>query len=47
VTGLVSEIHPDRDVINKDSSEDFVFVVKALATAIVTQLFSYIVGRGI
>ncbi|KAK4095957.1 hypothetical protein N658DRAFT_502103 [Parathielavia hyrcaniae] len=47
VTGLVSEIQPDRDVINKDGGEDFAFAAKALATAVVTQLFSYMVGRGI
>ncbi|KAK3305098.1 uncharacterized protein B0T15DRAFT_567163 [Chaetomium strumarium] len=46
VTGLVSEIQPERDVINKDG-DDFAFAAKALATAVVTQLFSYMVGRGI
>ncbi|KAL2256136.1 hypothetical protein VTK26DRAFT_2138 [Humicola hyalothermophila] len=46
VTGLVSEIQPERDVINKDGG-DFAFAAKALATAVVTQLFSYMVGRGI
>jgi hypothetical protein len=47
VTGPVSEIQPDRDVINKDGGEDFAFVAKAFATTVVTQLFSYKVGRGI
>ncbi|KAL2015081.1 hypothetical protein VTK56DRAFT_6331 [Thermocarpiscus australiensis] len=46
VTGLVSEIQPERDVINRDG-DDFAFAAKALATAVVTQLFSYMVGKGI
>ncbi|EAQ89477.1 hypothetical protein CHGG_06096 [Chaetomium globosum CBS 148.51] len=46
VTGLVSEIQPDRDVINQDS-EDLAFPSKVLATAVVTQLFSYMVGKRI
>ncbi|KAF6786585.1 hypothetical protein CSOJ01_15399 [Colletotrichum sojae] len=46
VTGLVSEIRPERDVINKNG-EGFAFASKALAAAVVTQLFSYIIGKGI
>jgi hypothetical protein len=46
VTGLVSEIQPDRDVINKDG-EGFVFASKVLAAAVVTQLFSYMIGKNI
>ena len=46
VTGLVSEIQPKRDVINKEG-DDFALAAKALATAVVTQLFSYMVGKGI
>jgi len=46
VTGLASEIQPERDVINKEG-EDFAFASKALAAAVVTQLFSYMVGKGI
>lgn len=46
VTGLVSEIQPKRDVINKEGG-DFALAAKALATAVVTQLFSYMVGKGI
>ncbi|KAF6828600.1 hypothetical protein CMUS01_08528 [Colletotrichum musicola] len=42
VTGLVSKIRPERDVINKNG-EGFAFISKALAAAIVTQLFSYII----
>ncbi|KAK3933899.1 hypothetical protein QBC46DRAFT_462886 [Diplogelasinospora grovesii] len=44
--GLVSEIQPERDVINKDG-EDFAFTSRALAAAVVTQLFSYMIGKGI
>ncbi|KAK3899972.1 hypothetical protein C8A05DRAFT_46078 [Staphylotrichum tortipilum] len=46
VTGLASEIQPDRDVINKDG-DGFAFAAKRLAAAVVTQLFSYMVGKGI
>ncbi|KAK3991250.1 hypothetical protein QBC44DRAFT_323911 [Cladorrhinum sp. PSN332] len=46
VTGLASEIQPERDVINKDG-EGFAFASKALAAAVVTQLFSYMIGKGI
>lgn len=42
----MSEIQPDRDVINKDS-ESFAFLSRTLAAAIVTQLFSYMIGKGI
>lgn len=46
VTGLESEIQPERDIINKEGDE-FVFAAKCLAAAIVTQLFSYMIGKGI
>ncbi|KAJ9226129.1 hypothetical protein DTO027B5_5813 [Paecilomyces variotii] len=46
VTGLASEIHPERDVINREG-EGFQFASRALATAVVTQLFSYMIGKGI
>ncbi|KAK3361655.1 hypothetical protein B0T24DRAFT_112663 [Lasiosphaeria ovina] len=46
VTGLASEIQPARDVINKEG-EGFVFASKALTAAVVTQLFSYMIGKGI
>lgn len=46
VTGLVSEIQPARDVTNKQG-EDFVFASRALAAAVVTQCFSYMIGKGI
>ncbi|RWA04390.1 hypothetical protein EKO27_g10715 [Xylaria grammica] len=35
ITGLVSEIQLERDVINKDG-EDFVFMSRALAMAVIT-----------
>ncbi|KAL7919515.1 hypothetical protein ACQKWADRAFT_322919 [Trichoderma austrokoningii] len=48
VTGLESEIQPSRDVINKPGEgEDFASASKKLAAAAITQLFSYMVGRGI
>ncbi|KAF6821137.1 hypothetical protein CPLU01_12564 [Colletotrichum plurivorum] len=46
VTGLESEIQPERDVINKNG-EGFAFASKALTAAVVTQLFSYMIGKGI
>ncbi|KAK1637271.1 hypothetical protein BDP81DRAFT_427086 [Colletotrichum phormii] len=46
VTGLASEIQPERDVINKDGS-GFAFASMALTSAVVTQLFSYMIGKGI
>ena len=45
-TGLESEIWPERDVINKDG-QGFTFTARALAAAVVTQLFSYMIGKGI
>lgn len=45
-TGLVSEIQPDRDVINQEG-HGFEFAARRLATAVVTQLFSYMIGKGI
>ncbi|KJZ70009.1 hypothetical protein HIM_10590 [Hirsutella minnesotensis 3608] len=46
VTGLVSEIQPDRDVINQEG-EGYAFAARRLSTAVVTQLFSYMIGKGI
>ncbi|PNY19708.1 Uncharacterized protein TCAP_07480 [Tolypocladium capitatum] len=46
VTGLESEIRPERDVINQDG-QGFAFTARALAAAVVTQLFSYMIGKGI
>jgi hypothetical protein len=44
--GLQSEIQPERDVINKDG-QDAGFNAKTLAAAVFTQLFSYMVNKGI
>ncbi|KAF9872599.1 hypothetical protein CkaCkLH20_09778 [Colletotrichum karsti] len=46
ITGLASEIQPERDVINKDGS-GFASASRALTSAVVTQLFSYMIGKGI
>ncbi|KIH92173.1 hypothetical protein SPBR_02385 [Sporothrix brasiliensis 5110] len=49
-TGLAAAIEPDRDIINRDAADGesaFVFASKSLAAAAVTQLFSYMVGKGI
>ncbi|KAG4282241.1 hypothetical protein FPRO04_13362 [Fusarium proliferatum] len=46
VTGLVSEIQPDRDVINQEG-EGYEFAARRLSTAVVTQLYSYMIGKGI
>jgi hypothetical protein len=46
VAGLESEIQPERDVINKDG-EGFAFASRSLTAAVVTQLFSYMIGKGI
>lgn len=46
VAGLKSEIQPERDVINKDG-QGFDFTARRLAAAIITQLFSYLIGKGI
>ncbi|OAA37908.1 hypothetical protein NOR_06985 [Metarhizium rileyi] len=45
VTGLVGEIQPNRDVINQEG-EGFEFEARRLTTAVITQLFSYMVGQG-
>ncbi|EEH21951.2 hypothetical protein PABG_04162 [Paracoccidioides brasiliensis Pb03] len=46
VTGLDSEIQPERDVINKEG-DNFAFTSKSLVAAVITQLFSYMIGKGI
>ncbi|KAK1722923.1 uncharacterized protein BDZ83DRAFT_409229 [Colletotrichum acutatum] len=46
VTGLESETRPERDVINKNG-EGFAFASRSLVAAVVTQLFSYMIGKGI
>ncbi|EQL01174.1 hypothetical protein G6O67_000997 [Ophiocordyceps sinensis] len=42
LTGLEMEIQPDRDIINQDG-----FSSTRLAASVVTQLFSYMIGKGI
>ncbi|KAI1370348.1 hypothetical protein F4677DRAFT_451471 [Hypoxylon crocopeplum] len=46
VTGLNSEIQPERDVINRNG-EDFAFASRSLVAAVITQLFSYMIAKGI
>ncbi|PHH52520.1 hypothetical protein CFIMG_002934RAa [Ceratocystis fimbriata CBS 114723] len=46
VTGLSSDIQPACDVINRDG-EGFEFTSKCLASAAITQLFSYMLSKGI
>ena len=45
-TGLRSEIWPERDVIDKDE-DTFNFRCKNLMAAVITQLFSYMIDRGV
>ncbi|KAL6789533.1 hypothetical protein GGI42DRAFT_347225 [Trichoderma sp. SZMC 28013] len=47
VRGLESEIRPERDVIHQEDDGSPAFRDKALAAAVVTQLFSYMVKKGI
>ena len=46
VTGLVSEIQLERDVINR-GDDNLVFPAKALAAAAITQLFPHLVRMGV
>lgn len=46
VAGLRGEIQPERDVINKNGN-GFAFASRRLTAAVVTQLFSYMVDKGI
>lgn len=46
ITALDSEIWLERDVINKEG-DDFASTSRRLTVAIVTQLFSYMVGKGL
>ncbi len=46
VSGLESEIQPERDIIHKES-EGFALASRSLAAVVVTQLFSYMVVKGI
>jgi hypothetical protein len=44
--GLCGEIHPAEEVINKEG-DNFEFLSKSLVAAVITQLFSYMVRKGI
>lgn len=44
-TGLQSEIQPERDVIGQDESNSFVLLCRRLLTAVITQLFSYMIDK--
>ena len=44
--GLEAEIHLDRDVINQDG-KGFAFHARRLSAAVITQLFSYMINKGI
>ncbi|KAJ2894395.1 hypothetical protein MKZ38_007561 [Zalerion maritima] len=46
ITGLESKIQPEHDIINKDG-QGFHFTAKRLTAAVITQLFSYMIGKGI
>ncbi|KAK3360457.1 hypothetical protein B0T25DRAFT_588846 [Lasiosphaeria hispida] len=46
ITCLTSEIQPDQDVINK-SGKGAAFAAKTLTTAVITQLFSYMISKSI
>jgi hypothetical protein len=45
-TGLQAEICPERDVIDKNE-DDFEFLCKNLMAAVITQLFSYMIDKGV
>jgi hypothetical protein len=46
IAGLKGEIRPAEEVINKDG-DDFDFRSKSLVAAVITQLFSYRIRKGI
>ncbi|KAI0388424.1 hypothetical protein F5Y17DRAFT_210611 [Xylariaceae sp. FL0594] len=46
VADLRGEIQPERDVINENGN-DFAFASMRLTAAVITQLFSYMVNKGI
>ncbi|KAI0550155.1 hypothetical protein F4679DRAFT_544171 [Xylaria curta] len=46
ITGLRSEIQPERDLIHK-AGEGYEFASRRLAAAVITQLFSYMIGKGV
>jgi hypothetical protein len=46
IAGLTGEIRPAEEVINKEG-DDFDFLSKSLIAAVITQLFSYMIRKGI
>jgi tRNA A-37 threonylcarbamoyl transferase component Bud32 len=46
IAGLKGEIRPAEEVINKEGN-DFDFLSKSLVAAVITQLFSYMIQKGI
>jgi hypothetical protein len=46
IAGLVGEIRPAEEIINKEG-DDFKFLSKSLAAAVITQLFSAMIGKGV
>ena len=46
IAGLKGEIHPAKEVINREG-KDFDFLSKSLITTMITQLFSYIIRKSI
>ncbi|KAI1506365.1 hypothetical protein F5X99DRAFT_415206 [Biscogniauxia marginata] len=46
ITGLQSEIQLERDVIHKDG-ESYEFASRRLAAAVITELFSCMIGKGV
>jgi tRNA A-37 threonylcarbamoyl transferase component Bud32 len=46
IAGLKGEIRPAEEVINKEG-DDFDFLSKSLVAAVITQLFSYMIQKGI
>src|SRR3569833_2907485 len=46
ITVLASEIQPARDIINKNG-QGFAFASRALGAAVITRLYTYMVGKGI
>ncbi|KFY50343.1 hypothetical protein V495_00302 [Pseudogymnoascus sp. VKM F-4514 (FW-929)] len=46
IAGLNGEIRPGDEIINKEG-DDFEFLSKSLVAAVITQLFSYMVAKGV
>ncbi|KFY26001.1 hypothetical protein V491_01494 [Pseudogymnoascus sp. VKM F-3775] len=46
IAGLSGEIRPSEEIINKEG-DDFEFLSKSLVAAVITQLFSYMIAKGV